>query len=128
MANTGKSISKIIAATAVLSAFVVITVSATGREDPTQQTQDDLCENAVWPMIPATCLGRQLAEVGYPQEPSGVGGEPVSAGQHVMELGSRAPSEKADRLEPAEIGGAEYRTVETRTNRSSILTRIRIAD
>ena len=117
MAKRGSAISRIIAASTILSAFVAITISATGRGDTTEQTQAEPYENA---------LGRQDTRDVYPRKVPLLTGQLSLAAQQTSEFSSQARSEKADRLEPVEIGSAEYRTAETRTNRSSILTRIKV--
>jgi hypothetical protein len=119
MAKSGIALSRIFAASTIVSAFVAITISATGRGDTTEQTQVEPYESV---------LGRQDVQDLFSQEAPLLIGEPSLEVQQKNALSSQARSEKADLLEPVEIGSAEYRTVETRTNRSSILTRIKIED
>jgi len=124
----GSAIRTLITTSAVLLTFVAIAIGAADRGETTEQTQDERCKSAVWPMIPATCFGGQDARDVYPRKASLDTDELILAAQQRNDLSPQAPSKKADRLEAVEIGSAEYRTVEIRTDAGSILTRIRIEE
>jgi len=126
-------VTRIAARTLITTCAALLTLFATviGASNPgetSEQKQDVLCESAVWPMIPATCFGRQPSRVVYQGTSAVKADEPIAVAHEIRKPSSVATSGKSDRLGPFNIMSAEYRTVETRTNRNSILTRIRIAD
>lgn len=114
----------VLAATTIVGTLVAATIGFVDRGESADQQPAEACESAVWPAIPATCLGKpQILDVDKPVEMA------VEADVLVDKDNQPNPlrtSGKADRLQPIEVGNARYRTVERRADGVSILTRVMI--
>jgi hypothetical protein len=113
-----------IVACAFVTAVMALIVGAAGRGETTETTVEDICEGAVWPLIPAICFSRERAP--YAGLRSMIEAEVVTSLIEEASLPrSGVTSGKADRLQaPSPSKG--YRTVETRGDGVSVLKRVEI--
>jgi hypothetical protein len=120
----GNPIRANLATTTVLLTLAAVMIGVANRGETAEQTLDEVCEGAVWPMIPAKCFGR-------------LNGYDISAGEidttemsfvvdQSSEPNAGGTSGKADLLRSTQVDDAQYRTVETRGNGVSLLWRIKV--
>lgn len=110
---------------AFLTAVIALVVGAAGRGETTETTTEDICGSAVWPRIPATCFSRVQPVRWSPGDAFVDGGEPTAWVEAASSPGSGLVSGKADLLQ-APKPSKTYRTVETRGDGVSVLSRIEI--
>jgi hypothetical protein len=120
--NNG-SIRKILTVTAILVTFGGLTIA--NRGETAEQTLDEVCASAVWPRIPATCFSRpEVREVYLPAGQSAEFDELSSVVDRNSQPNIIRTSGKADLPQSIEIGGAQYRVIETRGDGVSVLKRV----
>jgi len=120
----GNSIRSSLATATVLLTLAVVMMGA-NRGETAEQSLDAACESAVWPMIPAKCFGRYNNRDAYPEVIAVEAAQvslTVDQGPQLTAIGA---SGKADLLQAPDIGDAQYRTVETRSDGVSILRRVK---
>lgn len=121
----GNSIRVGLLTTAALLTLVVVMITA-DRGATAGQTLDEACAGAVWPTIPANCFGRYDDRDVRPETISVDVAQASAVGDQSAQLGAIGASGKTDLSQSAEIGVAEYRTVETRSDGVSVLMRVKI--
>ena len=117
----------VLAATTILVTFLAATMGVADRGETAEQTLDEACESAVWPVIPARCFGRQQARDVYRPGDMVI----VQADVPTLVAAQKAQpnatgTRKADLLQSIGADDAQYQTVESRADGVSILTRIKI--
>lgn len=121
----GNSIRANLASAAVLLALVV-TIGTANRGETAEQTLDEACASAVWPMIPAQCFGRYNGRDAYPETIVFEAAEVRLVAERSSQSGTIGASGKTDLLQTIEIDDARYRTVETRSDGVSVLRRVKV--
>jgi hypothetical protein len=121
----GNSIRANLATTGALLMLVVVTMGVANRGETAEQTLDQVCESAVWPMIPAQCFGRYNNRDVYPETVAFEAAEVSFVVDQDSQPSAIGASGKADLLQSMEIDDTQYRTVETRGDGISVLRRVK---
>jgi hypothetical protein len=119
----GSSIRTIVVTGTILFGIVSGALVGANASGTTQQAVDEACENAVWPMIPAACFAREPARDSSRAEISSEAGQLIFVADQHLGPSPTETSKKADRLQTTDSGKIRYRTIETRQNGISVLTR-----
>jgi hypothetical protein len=115
-----------LAATTILVTLVAATMGVANRGETAEQTLDEACESAVWPVIPATCFGRQQVRDVYQPGDTVVQADAPRLVAAQKNSPNPTGTGKTDLLQSIGVDDAQYRTLERRADGVSILTRVKV--